>query len=273
MPGEKIRVKDKHADHNHVLDQLSPELQAFNAELMQKFPEIRYTSGKRSASSKVGKYSKVSHHNTGNAVDIGRENEEVFDYLMNTREGLQLLNKYSLGIIDETDPETLKKTGGTAPHFHIGKDSKYAQIAKDRYTNFEKLEPITSFIASGKSSYQMSPSQAISQPSPIVSINPTIPFKLESGVVVGMPVNVELFEKEIEKEVVKDEMVQASPARQKLEVEQQKRRNFLEGFKVDYANQKPIETAPSQEAFTIPPVEQISVQDELPVLPSLFSLE
>ena len=134
------RVKDNHEGHNHIVESLSPEMQAFNAELAQKFPKIRYTSGKRSASQNVGKYSKVSHHNTGNAFDIGAEHKDVYEFLNNTEEGLSMLTKYGLGIIDETDPEMMKKTGATGKHYHIGKDSKFAKMAQDKLKTVPKIE-------------------------------------------------------------------------------------------------------------------------------------
>jgi hypothetical protein len=134
------RVKDNHEGHNHIVESLSPEMQAFNAELAQKFPKIRYTSGKRSASQNVGKYSKVSHHNTGNAFDIGAEHKDVYEFLNNTEEGLLMLTKYGLGIIDETDPEMMKKTGATGKHYHIGKDSKFAKMAQEKLKTVPKTE-------------------------------------------------------------------------------------------------------------------------------------
>lgn len=126
------RLKDEHEGHNHILEGLSPEMQAFNKELAQRFPKIKYTSGKRNPSQKVGKAFATSHHNTGNAVDISAEHKDVFEWLNNDPEGLTLLTKYGLGIIDETDPEMMKKTGATGKHYHIGKDSKFAKLAQDK---------------------------------------------------------------------------------------------------------------------------------------------
>lgn len=34
------------------------------------------------------------------------------------------MKKYKVGFLDESDPYTMRKTGATGPHFHIGKDSK-----------------------------------------------------------------------------------------------------------------------------------------------------
>lgn len=81
--------------------------------------KLRITSGAR--------HNTKGHHKSREegafAMDIGKEHGDVYSWLLNTKEGLELMNKYSLGILDETDPATMEKTGATGPHFHIGRDS------------------------------------------------------------------------------------------------------------------------------------------------------
>lgn len=126
------RVKDEHKDHDHKSYGLSEDLESFRQELEAKFPNLRITSGRRNPTEKF------SHHHRGDAIDIGKENADAYEYLMNEREGLALLNKYGLGIIDETDPEMMNKTGATGPHFHIGKDTEYSKIAQERESTFDE---------------------------------------------------------------------------------------------------------------------------------------
>lgn len=98
--------------------------------------DLRITSGARYASQKIGKAHGHSHHEARDggafAMDIGREHGDVYSWLLNTEEGLKLMDKYDLGIIDETDPEIMKKTGADASHFHIGRDSKFKAQVKER---------------------------------------------------------------------------------------------------------------------------------------------
>lgn len=133
-------------------------IRMFEMELRKKFPDLVITSGYRQgAKTKQGR---PSRHAKGEAIDI-RYNPEINDYLWNTKEGILLLNKYKLGFLDESDPETLKRTGGSAPHTHIGFDSTLAPKTKERYlelwgnekpsninpeqSNFEEINTFSSF--------------------------------------------------------------------------------------------------------------------------------
>lgn len=104
--------------------------------LKNKFPSLKVTSTVRNASQGVGKNSKTSRHNIGEAFDISGEHKDVYDYL-NTYEGVNLLNKYGLGVLDETDPETMKKTGATGAHYHIGADTKLVANTRAKLSGFD----------------------------------------------------------------------------------------------------------------------------------------
>lgn len=103
--------------------------------LKTKFPSLKVTSTIRNASQGVGKNSKTSRHNVGEAFDISGEHKDVYDYL-NSQEGLTLLDRFGLGVLDETDPEVMKKTGATGAHFHIGADSKLVANTRNKLLSF-----------------------------------------------------------------------------------------------------------------------------------------
>lgn len=86
---------------------------------------IKVTSGKRKAGA-VGNAGARSHHVGGNAVDIVPGNGETFESIKRKMtqhpEILQFFYENGLGVIDETTAATMKKTGATGKHFHIGPD-------------------------------------------------------------------------------------------------------------------------------------------------------
>lgn len=267
MPGD--RVKDRVVNNERIKSGLSPDIQAFNEELFTVFPDLRLTSGRREPSDHF------SHHHKGDAEDIGKEHSDMYYYLMNTKEGLQLLNKYDLGVIDETDPKVLEKTGGTAPHFHIGKDSYYSDIAKQRLMNFEKIETLDSYISKGKRPSTDFPKigQSPSLSSPPQNVPGSVPFRLDTGEVVTLPVSPEFFEKEVQKQEVTQEMIEKSDAMKRIEQEQKKREDFLTSVQgTKYASPK---KSSNQMQGEIPDqnIEQPDIQTSLPDLPSLFSIE
>jgi hypothetical protein len=244
------RAKDVH--NNPIVDGLSDNMKAFTRELEQKFPSIRYTSGKREAAQKVGKHHNHSHHNTGDAVDIGREHKDVYEYLYNTREGLELLTKHGLGIIDETSPEMMKKTGATGPHYHIGKDTKFAAEAKNRYTTLIKSEAPT---------FEKRPE--------FFALN----LLTDQGTV-PKNINIQEFEKEVAKTDVIQEKVGESETRQKIEKKKDGRVEFLKAFNTqakdpypvyDYSNEQPQDIA----QIPISEIDVPSIQRTLPDLPEL----
>lgn len=131
------RLVDDNGKRRKVLGELSSNMNNFINELEVFFPDITYTSGKRNAKDRVGSHSDHSHHNTGNAIDLSAKDYGVYNFLMNDKKGLDLMARYNLGIIDETNPEIKKKTGATGDHFHIGLDSKFAENIKRRKKSLE----------------------------------------------------------------------------------------------------------------------------------------
>ena len=67
-----------------------------------------------------------SKHASGNAMDIvpmkGYSFEEIKSMIRNTPEIFDYMKANGIGLFDETSQETLAKTKGTGPHFHIGTD-------------------------------------------------------------------------------------------------------------------------------------------------------
>ena len=100
---------------------LQPDLVGFYNSLLTHVPNARLTSGKRSASQGIGKASKTSRHNTGEAVDLAPTPELAA--FIRSPQGTALMRQYRVGYLDETTKEALAKSGGTGAHFHIGKDS------------------------------------------------------------------------------------------------------------------------------------------------------
>jgi hypothetical protein len=111
-------------------DGLKENTRGFVDELKTKFPDLRITSGFRPRA--FTKQGNMSRHALGEAIDIAPD-KKVYDYLWNTKEGIALLDKYGLGVLDETTPEMLEKTGGTGAHYHIGMDSTIVPKTKARY--------------------------------------------------------------------------------------------------------------------------------------------
>lgn len=98
----------------HVLDKLS-----------EAGISVKVTSGRREAG-KAGKAGNKSHHISGNAIDVVPGNGETFESIRqkikNNPKLLQYFRDNKIGIIDETNEETMKRTGATGAHWHIGPD-------------------------------------------------------------------------------------------------------------------------------------------------------
>ena len=124
---------------------LQPDLVGFYNSLLTHVPNARLTSGKRSASQGIGKASKTSRHNTGEAMDFAPTPELAA--FIRSPQGTALMQQYRVGYLDETTKEALAKSGGTGAHFHIGKDS--ALVAR---------------VAGGTPQPQPQPQQQVAQP-------------------------------------------------------------------------------------------------------------
>lgn len=84
----------------------------------------KITSGLRAAG-QAGKAGNKSHHITGNAVDIVPVNgdfKNLRSQIINNSRIVNFLQKNNLGILDESDPKMMARTGATGAHFHIGPD-------------------------------------------------------------------------------------------------------------------------------------------------------
>ena len=136
------RVKD----NGKIVEGLATNMKSFAQAVEEKFPNVVYTSGRRDASQKVGKNYKHSHHNTGDALDISGRNPEVYEYLTKDPEGQALMRQYGYELIDETNPEMMKKTGATGPHYHIEPAGKGSQPQQQQQMP-EQFEPLNNYDA------------------------------------------------------------------------------------------------------------------------------
>lgn len=98
----------------------------------------KITSAKRKPG-EAGNAGSKSHHVYGNAVDIVPTGDETFDTLkrklLTNPKVVQFFYENGLGILDETDPQTMALTGATGKHFHIGPDRK----ARNTWLNWTNL--------------------------------------------------------------------------------------------------------------------------------------
>ena len=121
------------------LDGLDNDLLGFHNELYKLFPNMVVTSGKRTGNG-VGKLGNKSRHNLGQAIDI-KVNNDIKNFLL-SNDGVNLMKKYKVGFLDESDPKTMRKTKATGPHFHIGKDSTLVgnYTTTPNYINYYPLQ-------------------------------------------------------------------------------------------------------------------------------------
>ena len=270
--GHKERVKDQHTDHEHASHGLSTDLEGFWGEVKKKFPSARMTSGRRKA--KEG--DRFSHHHHGDAIDFGAENSDVFNYLNNTQEGLNLMAKYKLGILDETNPETLKKTGGTGFHFHVGKDKGLYARTQNRLKAGDNLVINNSYISRNPAKPGTAPAntnlnQGSRSSNDIQGSVGTIEIVMPNNAV-G-----QAFMEDVEnmKEINKksDEKEKKSNARQKLkraaEEKFARQKAILDALEADPTRRK----RPQGQGQELPASRvDFNVQRNLPDLPSLFDM-
>ena len=132
---------------------------------------VRVTSGYRKAGA-AGKAGKKSWHTRHGAVDIVPQGKTTFEDIENALYSNPAIYRYmltnGLGLLDESGRSaesraTMKKTGASGPHFHIGKDTtparRYAQRMSGIWDeNMSRLQ------------------QQINTPQPIMTIPEEIPF-------------------------------------------------------------------------------------------------
>ena len=153
---------------------LQPDLVGFYNSLLTQVPNARLTSGKRSASQGIGKASKTSRHNTGEAMDFAPTPELAA--FMRSPQGTALMRQYRVGYLDETTKEALAKSGGTGAHFHIGKDSALVARVAGMPTQAQQRQvqpqqqvaqpvaPVYDPFAEAQALYSLSASANIQQP-------------------------------------------------------------------------------------------------------------
>lgn len=107
--------------------------------LMKAGLNVKVTSGLRPGAKTA--QGNISHHASGNAVDIvpigNTTFEDIENVLHNNPAIRQYMLSHDLGLIDESgrtqeSRDTMKKTKATGAHFHIGKDSKYASLYRQK---------------------------------------------------------------------------------------------------------------------------------------------
>lgn len=267
------RIKDEHKHHQDCLGEISPRMRAFVDELEVMFPKLRYTSGKRSPSDKVGKFSDESKHNTGNAVDIGAEHTDVYYKLMNTKEGIELMRKHGVGIMDETDPKIQANTGATGPHFHIGIDPGLVANTNNRYNILSKGEELPESIAYG--ARQKKP---VSSPLSEVRRDFVLPLNIDRGQDYGTGTTTagkmddELYRIQ-QKEAEKEKMIAEDEDTAEL-TEEQNLRNILAknlttpNTVVDYYDEEPSPDF----GISVSEIELPEHIDSLPTMPQIFTL-
>ena len=183
-------------------DPMHENIRGFEMELKKKFPDLRVTSGFRpKAFTKKGF---VSRHAKGEAIDI-EPRQDIYDFLWNTEEGISLMYKYGVGILDERSKEMLEKTGGSGAHFHVGMDSTLVPKMQQRYAELKNMNSKETFLSD-------------SQHFPNFAYNQTASVMLPDYATLPEPI-----------EEVKQEE-QKSSAESKLE-EKQKEQDFLDYFK------------------------------------------
>jgi hypothetical protein len=285
---EKVTVKDQHDEHQDYYSTLSDGLKGFLDEVYLlddgKYKAIRLTSGKRSGD-------EDSHHHTGDAVDIaawgdgGAEGNELYSRLMNSSDGLALLNKYNLGIYDETNPENLAKTGGDAPHFHIGRDEGLFNNTANRLGTFAdgNAEVLTSFFSKNPSFDYSNIGKGTSAGATTSSATGRIEGPTSFEIISGDPNDARTFVQDVEKEKEKsdktDKKVSESDARKRIEkvklerfkAEQAKKQAFIKTLSEIAASEAPREPR-RQKAFREQKFDAIPMQTSLPSLPSIHQL-
>lgn len=240
---------------HHGWEELAPEMKNFWSDFSTlayektgRYP--RFTSGKRTPKQKVGHAHETSMHNQGRAIDIAAD-YEMFNILYNTPDGLGLLNRYNLGVLDETSEAAMAKTGATGPHYHIGVDPALVSRASKRYNTYKETGNL----------------QMIGLDRDITDTE----FKIYAPATQQLEEDIAV---EIEKEKKKEEKEEKSESRKK--VSPNKEKSFFADIKLEQQKQEkyePFQDTPQTKVQDIlSDYSSISsdVQTKLPNIPNLF---
>lgn len=100
---------------------------------------FKVTSGYRPGGMTTSGFQSWHARDGGNALDIVPINQtfdQLKEQIQDSPEVLQYLRDNKLGILEETNEEILKKTGGTGYHFHIGGDQSALQNLRSYAPSF-----------------------------------------------------------------------------------------------------------------------------------------
>jgi hypothetical protein len=255
QPRQDNKKRYVNQPQHHGWEELTPQMKSFWSDFSNlayrktgRYP--KFTSGKRTAEQKVGKAHKTSKHNEGNAIDMSAD-FAMYNILYNTPDGLNLLNSYNLGVLDETNPEAMDKTGATGPHYHIGTDPGLVSKTKQRYNSYTENGTID--IAG----LERDLTQA--------------EFKIYAPAAQQLEEDIAV---EVEKEEKKEEKEEKSESRKK--VSPNKEKSFFADIKIEQEKQQDFEPFQDTPETKVPDIlsdySSISsyVQTSLPKIPSLF---
>ena len=267
MPKE--RLKDLDAKSKAYYETLSPDLKGF----VNEFIELRgsapiITSGRREASRNIGKNPSKSKHLTGDALDIA-PNVEDYNFLVNTKEGLGLMAKYGVGILDETDPRTIQKTKATGAHFHIGKDPKLAGQMKTRYEKYDnEFTPMYSFkerYEKGDNPEEIEVDEHNHEHVHELPEEYSVPFQEKTYQ--------DIFVRTADKEILKEVKAEQSEDRKEIKNEISREEEFLREYLKPTAPKQPANIVKKEIKETVEPRSiNVDIQTQLPTLPNLFEL-
>ena len=107
-------------------DGLNDEMKTLINLFKEEGVPVTITSGYRKAG-EAGNAGSKSYHTHGGAIDVvpanGATFKDIQTALTTNPKISQYMKDHNLGYIDETDPATMKRTGATGKHFHIGPDT------------------------------------------------------------------------------------------------------------------------------------------------------
>lgn len=137
--------------------------------------------GGRTAKGTRSNHNRVDEHGHSMAYDIvpiNRDFNDLKKIIYNNKRLLKWLDDRGYGILDESNPETMKKTGATGKHFHIGPDSSALaehKQNKDRFTMMARVGGILRMQNGGQFvSYTPTKSRQSSLEDPSKTINADI---------------------------------------------------------------------------------------------------